>query len=650
MAEILEQGLEQATEFGAPAVIIPQGFSLDRHSEENKAKIKDEIIERVSNWETYMGPSFEENLEAANSYRMIPRSAGKKPRGMFNSKSGETNRAVKTLSSFWFRATMAGDPFFRGKKTGLNFNGQEITESELHAVEDLMLQQFTELEFKRKWMKFLKSVALFGTAFAERVWTRVPAGNSDTYFEGTDFILRSLLQVAFDPYVFDMDYSDFIATIDFPTKYQLRTWANINDDLWDRAAIEKILSDRENDLSLSKSFKTSVWARISERKQRAGYEQTDKNVFELINYHGRLGSNNPIFEDIWQNEGRTDDIRFTDWTLGILNSDQIVRAHSTPWGSWKYQFGVSHKEEFELEALGYGVGKIGKKTQRELDILQSRAQDAITKAVYQMQVVSKLAGLGTNQLTYIPNGLIELDDVNAMRPLEVDYNAIVQSLSMMGILKEDFRSTTGAQTNLQGISVKGVSATASALAQTEAVRNEGVQSEIIAETLRKHIKVCHMNNTVLLDKDIWVELSGTDKPQMIRMNKENIPFNMGFSVKLTTDKDFGERIRVLLELVQFWSSVRNDLPQGLNVIEPITEEIFRLSDISPRLLRKPMPVGDQMSLAIQKASRGSGGAADLLSNEVLGEAAGAGQGGASFQQTPVGPVPTSPDGSQGIVA
>ena len=627
----------------------PQGFVLERHSQGNIDKIKDEALARVESWEKYMNPIFAENLEAANSYRMIPRvQSSRKPKGLFNSKSGETNRAVKTLSSFWFRVTTSSDPFFRAKKAGLNSDGQELSESDLYAVEDILIQQFQELEFKRKWLKFLKSVALFGTAFGERTWVRVPAGNSQTYFEGTDFILRSLLQMAFDPYIFDMEYSDFVATIDFPSKYHLNWIANSNDDLWDRATIEKIVKEQTELSGNISKFKTNTWSRINERKQRAGYSQIDQNIFELINYHGKLDTNNPIFEDIWNREGRTDDIKFTDWTVGILNSDSIVRIHPTPWGSWKYQFGVAHKEEFELEALGYGVGKIGKKLQKELDILQSRGQDAIAKAIYQMYMISTLAGLKSTQLTFIPNGLIELDDINGMQPLKVDYQAIVQTLAMMGLLKEDFRNTVGAQTNLQGTVTKGVSATASALAQTEAVRNEGVQAEIIAETLRKHVKICHMNNTVLLDSKIWVEMTGQEKPYMKSFDKTNIPFNVGFRVKTTTDKDFSERMQRLIEMAQFWSSVRNDLPPDLNVIEPITEELFRLSDLDPRLMRKPKSVGEQIAETIRKVSRQSGGAANMLTNEVEGEAAGLSAGGVSLSQTPVGPVPTSPDGSQGV--
>ena len=126
-------------------------------------------------------------------------------------------------------------------------------------------------------------------------------------------------------------------------------------------------------------------------------------------------------------------------------------------------------------------------------------------------------------------------------------------------------------------------------------------------------------------------------------DRRNMPKNVGFVIRLVTDKDYRpERIQKLIEIAQFWSSVRNDLPEGLNVIEPVTEEIFRLSGLSPRLLRKPVPVGDRLSVAIQKATRQSGGGANLLTNEVAGEAEGAAAGGVSIRQTPIGPVPTSP--------
>ncbi len=632
-----------------PSIIIPQPFSLTRHSQEDIDKLVDEAMSKVSNWETVMNTFFQEYQEFANSWRMIPRRVtGSKPRGLFNSKSGETNRATNTLASLWFRMLTSGDPYFEARAMGLDEQGNQLDQEMLYAAEGVLQKQLQVLQFKRKLFKTLRSLALFGTVIVEEPWVSLPIGANQKNFEGTDFIFRSLLQTAFDPYVYDLDYTDFIATIDYPTKFKLRDMANMNGDVWDQTKIEDAIAAQNSMSSTHSEFKTTVWTRVTERKQRAGYQDMDKNIFELINYHGKLDSESPILQDYWETEGRQDDIRFTDWTLGILNSKNLVRIHTTPFGTWKHIFKIAHSAEFELEPVGYGVGKIGKRQQRELDVTQSRANDALMMGIYTMHKVGKYAGLKSNQLNIRPFGLVELEDINQLESLKIDFQAIVQALAMQGILKEDFRTISQATTNLQAQNT-GATATEASLTQTEAIRGNSVIAEIIAETLlREHLNTCHVNNTELLDNEIWIEMTGDQKPPNTGFNRFNLPRNIGFWIKVVTDKDFRpDRLQRLLEGINLATSVRQILPTSLNVVEPLLTEWFRGIGISPRLLRQQVPVMDQVTMAMQRSARMGGGGSGV-GNEVASEPASENSGAVNIQSTPVGPVPTSPNASSSI--
>lgn len=623
-------------------VLTPRPFSLAGQSKEDLNKIRDEVMDKVRAWENRMETFFQEYQIFADSWRVKPRkSRSKKPQGLFNSKSGETHRAAETLGSFWLRSMTATDQYFEAVSEGLDDFGNEITPEQLYACETVITRQLRVSHYKEKLLRSLRSIALFGTAIFEEPFMRVPYKNGTTYFEYTDFVFRSLLKVGFDTSVWDINLSDFIATIDFPNKYLLKRWAKSQGEYWNAGVIDEYIS-QNGDLdakSGSGNKGTGVWARVNESKTRAGYTEIDTNVFENINYHGKIDIENPVVGAYWDSEGRQDDPADFDFTVGILNGDPVVRFHETQMGTWHSRFKVAHFKTFEDEALGYGAGRIGRRTQRELDVTLSRSNDTLMKGVYSMYLIGRYAGIKANQLGINPNGLVEVDDVDQVKPLPIDITAIAQALSMVAANKEEFRSTVGASSNLQAQITKA-SATESAIAQSEAVRGASVHAEIIAETfLREHIETMHFNNLEYLDQPIWVSATGENKPGYY--NKENLPKNVGIEIKIVTDKDFRpERSANLLKGLELWSSIRQNFPPTVNAIPYLAKEWFRCMGINPRLLSKPMPMADQLSIAMQKAQNHG-----LVQNEADGEQAGAEAGSGANIETAVGTVPTSPLGA-----
>ncbi len=221
---------------------------------------------------------------------------------------------------------------------------------------------------------------------------------------------------------------------------------------------------------------------------------------------------------------------------------------------------------------------------------------------------------------------------------------------MQAMKIEDFRSSTGASNTLQAAETKA-SATEASLTQTEGIRAASVYAECIAETLiREHIIQMHINNLDYLDAQIWIAMTGGKKPRILDRN--NMPRNVGFEIRVTTDKNFRpERNKILLEMLQITSSIRNvfaDPNIQINTQRELLQEIFRNNDLNPRLLTQQVSMGDQLLYAIRQNQR-------MQQNPQLGaenEAFKAGDesGGGSNIHTPVGPVPTSPMGAPEAIA
>lgn len=616
--------------------MIPEEFKLSRQDPSELQKLTDEVMDKVQQSESELSSFYGEWDECASSWRMAPRelSAGR-PKGLFNSKSGETNRGINTLANVWFRMLTASDPFFEAVGDGLDQNGMELTEDDLFGVETVLSKQLIAAEYKRKLLRSLRSLSAFGTVVVENPYVVKPN------IEYTDFVHRSMLLTHFDPFVYDINYSKFLAFIDFPSDYTLRQLAATDPDTWDKELLEKSIKEFKDAMNSEKA--TNAYARIQMRKTRAGYNATSSKTNQLCTYMGVLDSENGVLRKYADSKGMTTDIRLIHWTIRILGST-IISLHPTPYGDWHRNAKVASVNEWELEPIGYGVGRLGRKYQREMDLTQSRMNDILMFSLFSMFKVGKFAGLNANQLTIKPWNVIELEDINQFEPIRPDIQSIQQAVSMLAMMKEDFRSTTGASTNLQAQQTNST-ATEAGIAQTEAIRQASVTAEVIAETLvRMYLEDSHINNTNLLETDIFVALTGSQKPMVRSYNRDNLPSNVGFKVKVTTDKDFRpERQKNLLQGLQLATSIRNDLPEAANVVRPLIEEWFRSVGINPRRLNEPIPVADQLA-RVARRQQMSGN----LGNELAGEKADESSGYPNVQSTPIGPVPTSPLAAPGI--
>ena len=266
--------------------------------------------------------------------------------------------------------------------------------------------------------------------------------------------------------------------------------------------------------------------------------------------------------------------------------------------------------------------------QREMDITESLVNDKATFDVLNMWKIGKYSGYDQKQFIAEPLKAVELEDISQMAPLVGDPRVLQQMMGLIGVRREDFRDVTGAKTNLQGQITKA-SATESAIAQNESIRAAGVHARIMANVLRKHLDQSHVNNLNYLDEPIWVSLTGGQMPALI--NKNKLPINIGFIVKVITDRDFrpGE-IQNITQALQILTSAGTIIPTSINAVLPLMKQLFRKLGLNPALLSEPISQQDQLDL---KAQRMLSGKAPEAQGE-FGE-------DANLLETPVGPVETS---------
>lgn len=623
-------------------VITPRPFILSEQPQEALDKIREEIMDKVQSWEKRMSQFFEVYFRGTDSWRVKPfLNKQQKPKQLFNSKSGEGHRAAETLATVWHRMLTGADPYFEALKMGLNPLGMEVTEEDIYATEGVLLEQQKVSHYKEKLLPTLRSLGNVGTVMVEQPFMARPYGFGRKNMEYTDFQFRPMIRVGFDTSVCDIRDSDYVFTIDFLSKWMLKNIASLDTEYWDRGKVDRHIAEWGNGIPATAS---GVYNRIRQSRARAGYQETDAHVFESINYHGRLDPENVVVSALCESLGPDIDPNYVDISVGLLDGQDTCKFHLTQYGDWRTRFLNTTYKKFEDEPMGYGIFQIGRKLLREMDINESMTNDLLTAFTLMMFKIGKYSGYTEKQMVWEPLKTIELEDINQLAPLTPDPAAFKVALEMINLRREDFRNIVGAQTNLQAQYSKGITATEAGLSQTEAIRGASVHAELFGEALvREHLEISHLNNLNYLDEPIWVGLTGTKKP--ILVNKDRLPINVGFKVKIVTDKDFRpEGIQKLLETLQILTSVRNFVPSSINAVAPVFEELFRRLGMNPRLLREPIPVADQMAQMLDKAVKSGAMPSNGAPNEVAGEVAGAG-GAVNLQQTPIGPIPTSPLGA-----
>ncbi len=545
-----------------------------------KGKAHYEIKEKIDYWHSRLVAQLYRFNTYADFWRLIkpPRSGALD--GFANPQVTETTRATEAIATFLHRALTSAQPNFQ-----LLSHNPLVDQEQLYKSETVLEWQKTVTQYPRKLLKSLRSCALMGTVGVEE-----PFVSNKPYFEATDFIPRSLLQVAFDPLAIDISQSGWHAFIDFVTEDTLTQLAQNSPDVYDPEVIQSVLDSAKQYGNMT----PEVIARLA----AAGYYSftggpTTANVshvFYMVTYYGPLTENElPSGQE---------------WKVVTINDLHIIAAHPSPFKRRPVNF--AHLNEFELEPYGYGVGRVAESLQPEINSNRGRMHDTITFSLFNMWIASRMANIKTSQLRIKPWGVVETDDADGLKPIRPQLEGVNFGVILEKLMKDEFRATTGATDNLQAL-VTEATATESSIAQSEAVRRLSVMAEIIAEPLvRDHISKMHENNGTFLDQPFWIANTGPDQSPM-RVFPNDIAQDAQVIIKIVTDKDFRpQRNKDLLQFLQTVTSIRTANPQlGMVNLLPFIGEFARSIGIDPKsvFLAPPPP----MPMMGQGAPPGPGG-------------------------------------------
>ncbi len=507
----------------------------------------DDISNRVSQWERDADPFIRRNNEIADMWRMRPPARRGGDTQLTNTRTAELVRASEAIGTLMYRMWTASDPNFDVVPRQIGADGNRLI-----AISNIIQWQQMHLQYRKKLEEAATSLAVFGTVIVEEPWKMTPNAKNPVV-EGTDFVPRSLSQVAFNTAVPDISESDWFATIDFVTANEMRAKAKRSPKLWDAAEIEDAI-DASKD-------KNRMPEHIKDRRRSAGYQEDNVSIMQLVTFRG-------FFDDLpAENDNH--------WVISVLNDHWQVGGHPNPFDHGEMPFRVAKYMSFEMEPYGYGIGTTGFLTHKQLDATRNMTMDTIIMSLFNMWIVSTLADVKGDTMKMVPLGIVRAADTDGIKPLRPDLNAARAGIDLDALLKDEFRSATGATHNLQGI-VTEATATESAIVQNEALRRIGVYAEISAEELiRKHLHISHRNNIQFLDKDLWLTVSGEEKPQ--RVNKDIINMDADFLIKVTTDKDYRpQRMQSLIQYLQILSSVRQDIPNAQEEVQNAVREIKRM--------------------------------------------------------------------------
>lgn len=547
-----------------------------------KGKAHYEIKEKVDYWHSRLVAQLYRFNTYADFWRLVkpPRSGALD--GFANPQVTETTRATEAIATFLHRALTSAQPNFQ-----LLSHNPMVSPEQLYKSECVLEWQKTVSQYPRKLLKSLRSCALMGTVGVEE-----PFVSNKPYFESTDFIPRSLLQLAFDPLCIDIADSGWHAFIDFVTEDTLKQLALNSPDVYDPKVIQTVLDS-------AKQY-GNMTPEVISRLAAAGYYSFSggpttanvSHVFYMVTYYGPLEENElPAGQE---------------WKVVTINDLHVISAHVSPFKRRPVNF--AHLNEFELEPYGYGVGRVAESLQPELNSNRGRMHDTITFSLFNMWIASRMANIKTSQLRIKPWGVVETDDAEGLKPIRPQLEGVNMGKMLEDLMKNEFRATTGATDNLQAL-VTEATATESSIAQSEAVRRLSVMAEIIAEPLvRDHISKMHENNQTFLDQPFWVASTGPDSsPQ--RVFPSDIAPDAQVMIKIVTDKDFRpQRNKDILQFLQTVTSIRSQNPQMAQInILPFIGELARSVGIDPKtVFLPPMP---QMPMMGQGGAPGPGGPA-----------------------------------------
>jgi hypothetical protein len=563
-------------------------------------KIVTEVAEKSTDYENNMTAYMASVSEAGDLFRVKPPS--RKANTFSNPRQTEHHRAVVAVGTLLYRMLTAADPPFELRSYDLDTDYDKL---------DTLTHTFlTQMEYANYRSAVLKSCHFapnFGTVINQFDYRLIGASKFGRKVPTTVMIPRAMDQVMFDRGTLAIENADWLSTADVTSKNDIMRMAYEAKEIgtaWNPKALEAASKDEENNNTINQN--------VLNRIRRSGFTQDEalKKKKELLMFYGKLDCMNDGIE----------------YVVGIINRKHLVRFHANTSQYGSRPFSVTKWIDWD-GPLGLGIYQLFGGTHRSMDANRQKVQDLNTFGAYSM-FERKKDSFSNEDAVIGPFKFVDVENMGDIAPIPVNLAAGESMLRLDELLKQEYRSATGASDTLQAIASEATTATSAALSQNEGMRLISVRAEHMSKPLVKdYLRTLHDNNLENIREPFNISKAGI----AARVYPANLRCDVDFIIKTTTDKDFSpKRLTELQQLLATLVSTKSSHPDLANIqVTPIVKAIAHMLDVRPSEVIPPSMGAAQMGAA----DLGGLGMGTMPGMGMAGNA-----GGVAPVETPVGPV------------
>lgn len=398
----------------------------------------------------------------------------------------ETMRAVETLVAKLYQMLV-------GTPNWLEYTGREPNDDKAAgAMTELVRYQIGENNFNARLLDSLRQLTITGLTVRKLLWDFRMVRRKNIDQNGQQ---RVSVDVVNDFWTFEpVDLLTFhISDINTPyNDIQKARWIAEQykvDKEWVYERMRKGWFSSAEKQNIEKSngmAYTSDAFRLKESKNKAsGFnDPKDRDCVEIVERWGLLPAKYVHTPEEMAELG-LEPSEPVEAVCVIANRSVILKLEANPFWHGEKPYVACPYVAKEGEFAGMGVAQIGEKLQEELNDTRNQTMDNKTLILNTMWLKTNTSGIKNDQLRIRPQGVITTNDVNGLVPLRPPVLTGV-GVNIENIVKEDFRQSVGAASNLQGIQTGGVdTATESSIINRESLGRLLLTAQLYLELILK---------------------------------------------------------------------------------------------------------------------------------------------------------------------
>lgn len=515
--------------------------------------------------------------------------------GLANIFVPETLRAVETVVGNLYKAIVGQD------ENWFEFSGkEEQDEGAALAMTQLVRAQMEENKFKSRLMDSLRQMAITGLTVRKIGWDFEQVPRKRTVLERQNvkdplsgkvkktknFKKEQSLETVRDHWTFEpVDLLAFhISDINVPyNDLQKARWIAeqyLVDRQWIKERIKKgwLCGDDLDKLDeQGQDAKQSDAKTLSEnRTQTSGFnlQGFQNKKVEIVERWGLVRA-----DWVHSPEERKDlGLDADDMVEGVIiiaNRKVILKLEANPfWHNQKPYVSCPYVPvEFEFD--GIGVAQIGEKLQEELNDTRNQTMDNKTLILMTMWLRSRSSGIKSSELRVRPLGVINTNDMaglQALRPPVLTGTGV----NIESVIKEDFRQSVGASSNLQGIAQGGVdTATESSIINKESFGRLLLTCQLYGElVLKPGLTMAEYLNYQFFDHIKTIKVIGANGVKFRKLAPEELAGGKDVTIKISTDVADNPSVQ-RQQLLQLLTIVQEMPPQALEFHWKLLDKLYK---------------------------------------------------------------------------